>query len=118
MATPLTEGYRLSETQFEDTMDAGEKAAEDYANSVTCRDIVRHAPGSFDPRTSSRHLQNIKETRSCVVSLSTKMPDESETQTTQASFTITTMVEVAFWLSLAFYLLSISAVSGIYYDKV
>jgi len=51
MATPLTEGYRLSETQFEDTMDAGEKAAEDYANSVTRRDIVRRAVDSFDPRT-------------------------------------------------------------------
>jgi hypothetical protein len=33
-------------------MDAGEKAAEDYANSLTHRDYVCRAPDSFDPRTT------------------------------------------------------------------
>ena len=33
-------------------MDAGEKAAEDYANSLLRRDYVRRAPDSFDPRTT------------------------------------------------------------------
>jgi hypothetical protein len=33
-------------------MDAGEKAAEEYANSFARHDYVRRAPDSFDPRTT------------------------------------------------------------------
>lgn len=33
-------------------MDAGEKAAEDYANSLARRDYMGRAPDSFDPRTT------------------------------------------------------------------
>jgi hypothetical protein len=52
MCPPLTEGYRISEDQFKDTMDAGEKAAEEYANSLALRDYMGRAPDSFDPRTT------------------------------------------------------------------
>jgi hypothetical protein len=52
MCPPLTEGYRLSENQFEAVMNAGEKAAEEYANSFALRNDVGRAPDSFDPRTT------------------------------------------------------------------
>lgn len=35
-------------------MTAGEKAAEEYADSLAKRDIVRRAPNKFDPRTKFR----------------------------------------------------------------
>lgn len=75
---PLTEGYRLADDQFKDAMDAGEKAAEDYANSLARRDYMGRAPDSFDPRTTFKTpAKNQVNTQLCT------------------SFTITTMVEAS-----------------------
>lgn len=78
MCPPLTEGYRLSPSQFEDAMKAGEQVAEDYADSLERRDIVRRAPDSFDPRTKFK----------------TPRKNQGDTELC-ASFTITTMVEAS-----------------------
>lgn len=53
---PLTEGFRVSPSEFKDSIDIGEKAANDYADSMALasRDLERRASKSFDPRGTFR----------------------------------------------------------------